>query len=72
MPQTDDHVQRLGHLGSLAGAVCCQQFGTLPEPERCVCIAWMRCSVMKMTSIDDMNIVKDLFIVQDDAIVDEA
>lgn len=34
MPQTDDDVKRLGHLGSLAGAVCCQQFGTLPEPER--------------------------------------
>ena len=26
---------------------------------------------MKMTSIDDMNIVKDLFIVKDDAIVAE-
>ena len=32
---------------------------------------WVRRSVMKMTSIDDMNIVKDVFIEKDDAIVAE-
>ena len=36
-----------------------------------MCDVWVRRSVMKMTSIDDMNIVKDLFIVKDDAIVAE-
>ena len=53
MPETTEAVKRLGQLGSLTGAVCCQQFGTLPDAE----------SVMKMTSLDNMNIVKDLFLV---------
>ena len=53
MPETTEAVKRLGQLGSLTGAVCCQQFGTLPDTE----------SVMKMTSLDNMNIVKDLFLV---------
>lgn len=34
MPDTVDAVKRLGQLGSLTGAVCCQQFGTLPDSER--------------------------------------
>ena len=63
MPQTEEEVKRLGHLGSLSGAVCCQQFGTLPDAE----------SVMKMTSVDDMNIVKDLFLVpMSDTLVEDA
>lgn len=53
MPQSEEDIKKLGHLGSLSGAACCQQFGTLPDAE----------SVMKMTSVDDMNIVKDLFLV---------
>lgn len=53
MPQSEGDIKKLGHLGSLSGAVCCQQFGTLPDAE----------SVMKMTSVDDKNIVKDLFLV---------
>ena len=34
MPDSVDAVKRLGQLGSLTGAVCCQQFGTLPDSER--------------------------------------
>ena len=34
MPQTEEDLKRLGQLGSLSGAVCCQQFGTLPDAER--------------------------------------
>lgn len=59
MPQSEGDIKKLGQLGSLSGAACCQQFGTLPDAE----------SVMKMTSVDDMNIVKDLFLVPSDETV---
>ena len=59
MPQSEGDIKKLGQLGSLSGAACCQQFGTLPDAE----------SVMKMTSTDDMNIVKDLFLVPSDETV---